>query len=47
MYREMEAEKRSKDLAILAFQLDVLNKMIKTPYVNGAGRFSALCCSHA
>ena len=37
MYREMDAEKRSKDLAALAFQLDVLNMLIKGPYVNGAG----------
>lgn len=37
MYREMDAAKRAQDLAALAFQLDVLNNLIKGgPYVNGA-----------
>ena len=35
MYRDMEAEQRAQDIAKLAFQLDVLNGLIKGPYVNG------------
>ena len=35
MYKEMEVAQRAKAIERLAFQLDVLNRLVKGPYVSG------------
>jgi len=35
MYKDMDIAQRAKAIERIAFQLDVLNKLVKGPYVNG------------
>ena len=35
MYKDMEIAQRAKNIERIAFQLDVLNKLVKGPYVSG------------
>lgn len=35
MYKDMEIAQRAKAIEKLAFQLDVLNRLVKGPYVSG------------